>query len=348
MSEVLVVAELLDGAVTKPTLELLTLARRLGDPVAVVFGDGAEAAADRLGEYGATRIVAVTDPAIAQFLVAPKAEALQQLAAAAAPAAILISSSAEGKEIAGRLAIKLGSGLITDATDIAADGTTTQSVFAGNWKVTASITQGSPVITVKPNALAPEPAPASPAVEQAEVTISDQAKTARIVATEPKAGQRPARTHRGGGRRLRRPRHRRELRSGRRARRRPGRGGRRLPGRRRLGLVPPRVPGGPDRQDRVAPALHRRRHLRSHPAPGRDADLQGDRGREQGLRGPDLRAGRPGHRGRSAHRAARRRGGDQATRLSLTPALVVSRRLARVSARPRPTPAVLRRLALSL
>ena len=187
MPEVLVVAELLDGAVTKPTLELLTLARRLGDPVAVVFGDGAEAAADRLGEYGATRIVAVTDPAIAQFLVAPKAEALQQLAAAAAPAAILISSSAEGKEIAGRLAVKLGSGLITDATDIAADGTTTQSVFAGNWKVTASITQGSPVITVKPNALAPEPAPASPAVEQAEVTISDQAKTARIVATEPKA-----------------------------------------------------------------------------------------------------------------------------------------------------------------
>ena len=60
-------------------------------------------------------------------------------------------------------------------------------MFAGNWKVTASITQGSPVITVKPNALAPEPAPASPTVEQAEVTISEQAKTARIVATEPKA-----------------------------------------------------------------------------------------------------------------------------------------------------------------
>ncbi len=195
MSEVLVVAELLDGAVTKPTLELLTLARRLGDPVAVVFGDGAEAASDRLGEYGATRIVAVTDPAITEFLVAPKAEALHQLAAAAAPAAILISSSAEGKEIAGRLAVKLGSGLITDATDIAADGTTTQSVFAGNWKVTASITQGSPVITVKPNALAPEPAPASPAVEQAEVTISEQAKTARIVATEPKqASGRPGLT----------------------------------------------------------------------------------------------------------------------------------------------------------
>jgi electron transfer flavoprotein alpha subunit len=43
------------------------------------------------------------------------------------------------------------------------------------------------VITVKPNALTPEPAPASPAVEQVEVTISELAKTARIVATEPKA-----------------------------------------------------------------------------------------------------------------------------------------------------------------
>ena len=52
MSEVLVVAELLDGAVTKPTLELLTLARRLGDPVAVVFGDGAEAASDRSASTG--------------------------------------------------------------------------------------------------------------------------------------------------------------------------------------------------------------------------------------------------------------------------------------------------------
>jgi electron transfer flavoprotein alpha subunit len=186
MSEVLVVAEVVDGTVTKPTLELLTLARRLGDPVAVVFGEGAEAAAETLGRYGATRVVAVTDPALDDYLVAPKAEALQQLASGADLAAILITSSTEGKEIAGRLAVKLGSGLITDATDIASDGSTTQSVFAGNWTVTATITQGVPVITVKPNAVAPEPAPATAAVEQADVTISDAARTARIVATEPK------------------------------------------------------------------------------------------------------------------------------------------------------------------
>ena len=49
MSEVLVVAELVEGGVAKPTLELLTLARRLGEPVVVVFGDGAEAVAATVG-----------------------------------------------------------------------------------------------------------------------------------------------------------------------------------------------------------------------------------------------------------------------------------------------------------
>jgi electron transfer flavoprotein alpha subunit len=186
MSDVLIVAEHADSHVSKPALELLTLARRLGEPVAVVFGDFDDTVAKALGEYGAARVLWVTDPAINDYLVAPKAEALAQIADSMDPAAILITSTPEGKEIAGRLAVKLGSGLITDATDIAADGTTTQSVFAGNWTVTASVTQGAPVITVKPNAITPEMAPSDPATEQIEVTISEAAKKARIVNKEPK------------------------------------------------------------------------------------------------------------------------------------------------------------------
>ena len=186
MSEVLVVAEHVDSHVSKPALELLTLARRLGEPVAVVFGDTDDTIAEALGEYGAIRVLSVNDPAIDDYLVAPKAEALAQIAATVQPAAILITSSPEGKEIAGRLAVKLGSGLITDATDVAAEGSTTQSVFAGNWTVTAAVTHGAPVITVKPNAVTPQAAPTEPATEQIEVTISDAAKTARIVSREPK------------------------------------------------------------------------------------------------------------------------------------------------------------------
>jgi electron transfer flavoprotein alpha subunit len=111
---------------------------------------------------------------------------LQQIAATANPGAILISSSAEGKEIAGRLAIKLGSGVITDAVDVAADGTTTQSVFAGNFTVNAKVTQGTPIIAVKPNAAAPEEVAGAGTVVPTAVTISDVAKAAQIVASQPR------------------------------------------------------------------------------------------------------------------------------------------------------------------
>ncbi len=116
MSNVLVVAEVSGGVVSKPTLELLTAARRIGEPVAVVFGAAGEGAAT-LGEYGATRVVEVNDPAFAEYLVAPQAEALAQLAGGAeSPAAILLASSLDNKEIAGRLAVKLDcGGVITDA-----------------------------------------------------------------------------------------------------------------------------------------------------------------------------------------------------------------------------------------
>jgi electron transfer flavoprotein alpha subunit len=187
MSDVIVVAEISDGKPTKPTLELLTLARRIGEPVAVVFGEGASEAAAKLGEYGAARVLSVGDEAFASFLVAPKSEALDQVVRVVDAAAILISSTPEGKEIAGRLAVRLGAGLITDATDVAADASTVQSVFAGNWTVKASVTRGIPVITVKPNAIAPERAPAAGALKTVDVTISDAAKGARILASEAKA-----------------------------------------------------------------------------------------------------------------------------------------------------------------
>src|SRR6201747_1128589 len=125
MSEVLVLVDHLDGKVRKPTYELLTIAKRLGDPSAVFIGgsDKADDVVEAVKKYGAEKVYVVDDAEIKGYLVAPKAEALQQIAEKAEPSAILIPSTAEGKEIAGRLAIKLGSGLITDAVDVqAGDG----------------------------------------------------------------------------------------------------------------------------------------------------------------------------------------------------------------------------------
>jgi electron transfer flavoprotein alpha subunit len=203
MSEVLVLVDHLDGAVRKPTYELLTIAKRLGEPSAVFIGDGAKASevAEKVKKYGAEKVYVVDDSEIKGYLVAPKAEALQQLAervssGGASAGAILISSTVEGKEIAGRLAIKLDSGLITDAVDVQAnDGggpVTTQSVFAGNFTVTAKVTKGTPIITVKPNSAAPEESEGAGTVEEFTAEISDAAKGAQIVASQPrKASGRP-------------------------------------------------------------------------------------------------------------------------------------------------------------
>ncbi|GAB3704490.1 electron transfer flavoprotein subunit alpha/FixB family protein [Mariniluteicoccus flavus] len=185
MSNVVVVAEVVDGQVTKPTLEVMTLARRIGDPMAVVFGPAGEAGVE-LGEYGAAMVIELQDPAFEEFLVAPKAEAVAQVAQALEAGAVLFSSNLESKEVAARVAVKLDSGLITDAVDITAEGGTVQSVFAGNWTVGAQVTRGIPVVTVKPNSCAPEKAPAGGQVQPVEVEISDAAKGARIAESKEK------------------------------------------------------------------------------------------------------------------------------------------------------------------
>ncbi len=191
MSEVLVLVDHVDGKVTKPTLELLTIARRLGEPSAVVIGD-VSAAADTLKEYGAAKIYTVDDSDVSGYLVAPKAEVLAQLVEKTSPSAVLLPSGGEGKEIAGRLAVKTGSGLITDAVDVQEGPVTTQSVFAGSYTVTAKVTKGTPIITVKPNSATPEKADGAGEQEEFTATISDAAKSARITASEPrKASGRP-------------------------------------------------------------------------------------------------------------------------------------------------------------
>jgi len=191
MAEVLVLVDHIDGAVRKTTAELLTIARRLGEPSAVLLGDGFDAARDTLARYGAEKIYRVESADFADYLVAPKAEVLAALVASSAPAAVLISSSPEGKEIAGRLAIKTSSGLVTDAVDVQpGEGgavRTTQSVFAGGFVVQATVTKGTPIVTVKPNSAAPEEV-AGAAVEQVvAASISEGAKGARITDSQPKA-----------------------------------------------------------------------------------------------------------------------------------------------------------------
>src|SRR4051795_993223 len=176
MAEVLVLVEHVDGAPKKVTFELLTLARSLGEPAAVFIGNGYDSAKATLAEYGATKVYVAGDGEIDGYLVAPKAEVLAQIVSSSSPAAVLIPSTPEGKEIAGRLAVKTESGVITDAVGVDDGFVAKQSIFGGAINVQSKVSKGTPIITVRPNSTAPEPAPAQPTEEQVSVTLSDAAK----------------------------------------------------------------------------------------------------------------------------------------------------------------------------
>ena len=182
MAEVLVVVAASPAGVTKVTLEMLTIARGLGAPSAVVLGGAgaAERCAAKLGEYGAQKIYAGEGEQIDGYLVAPKATVLAELVARVQPAAVLLPSTQEGKEIAGRLAVKLDNGLLTDAVAVEPDGTATQVVFAGATIVTSRVTRGLPIVAIRPNSVTPSPAPASPAVERLEVSVGEADRMARV------------------------------------------------------------------------------------------------------------------------------------------------------------------------
>ena len=189
MGEVLILVDHVDGKLRKATAELLTIARRLGEPSAVHIGPGAEAAKVTLAKYGAHKVYVFEDEAALSHLVAPQAEVLAAVVAKTNPVAVLIPSNTAGKEIAARLAIKAESGLITDAIDVqAGEGgpVTTQSAFAGGFTVKSQVTKGAAIITVKPNSAAIEPAPADLAAETVDLTLSDLATSSTITERKPK------------------------------------------------------------------------------------------------------------------------------------------------------------------
>ncbi|MFJ7258543.1 electron transfer flavoprotein subunit alpha/FixB family protein [Streptomyces sp. NPDC098085] len=189
MAEVLVFVDHVDGAVRKPTLELLTLARRIGEPVAVALGAGAAATAAVLAEHGAVRVLAADAPEFADYLVVPKVDALQAAVGVVSPVAVLVPSSAEGKEVAARLAVRIGSGIITDAVDLEAgeEGpVATQSVFAASFTTRSRVSKGVAVITVKPNSAPVEAVSAAGAVEVLEVSFSGQATGTKVLSRTPR------------------------------------------------------------------------------------------------------------------------------------------------------------------
>src|SRR5579863_2714735 len=177
MAEVLVLAEhTAGGEVKKVTLELLTAARRLGSPSVVWTGPGAGAAQARLAEFGAEKVYTADSADFADYPVAPAAELLAHLVGQVSPAAVLVAGTTEGKEIAGRLAVKTGSGVLTDAVNVVAgpDGAPVaeQPNFGGSITVHSKVRAGTPVVAMRPNAVSPEPSAGAATVEAVSFAAS--------------------------------------------------------------------------------------------------------------------------------------------------------------------------------
>ena len=187
MSNVLILADHDSGKVAKTAAELATLGKRASSVYAVILSapGQSDALAAQLANTEVEKVLSVESDDFAKHGIAAMVDALSQIVATTNPVAVLIPSTARGKEIAGRLAVRIGGGVITDAVDVASNLQTTQSVFGGSFTVTASVKTGTPVITVRPSAVEASSTSNTPAVEKLSISISDTAKLVTISESKP-------------------------------------------------------------------------------------------------------------------------------------------------------------------
>ena len=193
MAEVLVLVEHAEGALKKITAELITAARVLGEPAAVVVGKPgtAEPLVEGLKSAGAAKVYVAESDDAENYLVTPYVDVLASLVEADAPAAVLLAASADGKEIAGRLAARTGSGLLVDVVEVREGAVGVHSIFGGAFTVEAQATGDTAVITVRPGAIEAEPAAGAGEVVSVEVPAQAENAT-KITKREPAvAGDRP-------------------------------------------------------------------------------------------------------------------------------------------------------------
>ena len=181
MTIVWVYAELADDGPKASAFELLAKARSLGDDVAAVaLGPGSTAAAPALGEHGASRVFASDDDAYTEGLGRPQAYALEQLVNEHAPELILFSTSYDARDVAGRLQARLGSALMSNATDVTGDARAQTQIFGGSRIVDVAL-EGPPphLILIRPKSFVAEAVGGGTEVVPVDVGIPEVLRAAK-------------------------------------------------------------------------------------------------------------------------------------------------------------------------
>ena len=187
IDKIWVVAEAGDAGPTPITLELLTEARALAGTVeAVAWGSETASLAGPLGEYGATTVYDVGDLGGALPGVPVSAALAALIEGGNAPDAILIPATYDGRDVAGRLSVKLDRPVLTNVTGLVAgdDGLSSQHpIFGGSQIVTARFTGPGPAIfVIRAKSFAAEPSGgAAAAVVAAPAPDTGAANGAKLV-----------------------------------------------------------------------------------------------------------------------------------------------------------------------
>jgi electron transfer flavoprotein alpha subunit len=189
MTEVLVLVDHMDGEIKKSTYELLTAARALGEPSAVVVGAPGTAGkfTDGLKAHGAAKIYVAESDEAEKYLGGVEVAVLASLIERVSPAAVVIAGSADGKEIAGRLAVRTNSALLTDVVGIGEGGIGQYSVFGGSYTASAKSNTEHPVFTLRPGSVDAEQADGAGAEETVEVPALE-GRHATVTSREPIVG----------------------------------------------------------------------------------------------------------------------------------------------------------------
>ena len=187
MSEVFILAEFVGEKVARTTAELATYGARIGGVTALVLaapGKGAAMAA-QVTNGTIAKVLLMESADFDSYGVAASADAIAHVVKEHNPAALLITSSAFGKELAGCVAVQTDSGLITDAVDLSNGLVATQIIFGGSTTVHSRVSHGSAIITLRPNSVTPDGTKSAPEIITVPVTISNSAKRAGVISRQP-------------------------------------------------------------------------------------------------------------------------------------------------------------------
>ncbi|MGH7903707.1 MAG: electron transfer flavoprotein subunit alpha/FixB family protein [Candidatus Dormibacteraceae bacterium] len=177
-----VYAELQGGRLAPISLELMAKARQLGDVEAVALGPGATEAAAVLGRHGAARVHVSDDSVFAEYLAEPATDTMEALVRGSSPDLVLFGFSYDSREVAARLAARLGTGLISNAVDVFSEaGFVARVPYFGGSKIASMRAAGAPaIVLVRPKSFEPSEVGGEAELVKLEPTIGPTSRRARI------------------------------------------------------------------------------------------------------------------------------------------------------------------------